>query len=39
MEEGLRGFCRTWGWQQFARTLVENLRPYGLRIAPKEPKA
>lgn len=37
MEEGLRGFCRTWGWQQFARTLVENLRPYGLRIISKEP--
>jgi len=35
MEDGLRGFMRTWGWQQFARTLIENLAPYGLRVAPQ----
>lgn len=31
MPDGLRGFMRTWGWQQFAHLLIENLRPYGLR--------
>ena len=36
MEGGLRGFMSTWGWQQFARTLIENLRPYGLRVAQEE---
>lgn len=33
MPEGILGFVKTWGWQQFARTLVENLQPYGLRLA------
>lgn len=23
MPDGLSGFCKTWGWQQFARTLLE----------------
>lgn len=33
MPDGIRGFMKTWGWQQFARTLMENLQPYGLRLA------
>lgn len=24
MPDGLRGFARTWGWQQFARALLED---------------
>lgn len=24
MPDGIRGFCVTWGWQQFARALLEN---------------
>lgn len=33
MPSGIRGFMTVWGWQQFARTLIENLEPYGLRCA------
>lgn len=39
MEDGLSGFLKSWGWQQFARTLVLNLAPFGLRLATPQPAA
>jgi hypothetical protein len=26
MPDGIRGFCKTWGWQQFARELLDVCR-------------
>jgi hypothetical protein len=27
MPDGIRGFCKVWGWQQFARALLEVCGP------------
>jgi hypothetical protein len=44
MPDGIRGFCKTWGWQQFARELlracagyVASPVPAGYKLVPVEP--
>lgn len=36
MPDGLRGFCKVWGWQQFARALLDVVAP---QVPPEPPQS
>jgi hypothetical protein len=38
MPEGIRGFCKAWGWRQFARAILEDCRGH-VRALSQEPPA
>jgi hypothetical protein len=39
MPDGIRGFCKTWGWRQFARELLDVCSGHERAAVPSEPVA